>query len=51
MSRRNPYSRSLRIHAQQVIPDKRDKSLREMWNEEVERGLTDEDREFVEKLS
>jgi hypothetical protein len=51
MSKRNPYARALRIHAQRVIPDKRDKSLRQIWNEEVERGVTDEEREFVERLS
>jgi hypothetical protein len=49
--KRNPYARALRIHAQKVVPDKRDKALREMWNEEVERGLTDEESELVERLS
>ena len=47
---RNPYARSLRIHRQQIIADKRDKALREIWNEEVERGLTDAERELLSKL-
>jgi hypothetical protein len=30
--KRNPYARSLRVHRQQVIPDKREKTLRKLWN-------------------
>ena len=47
---RDPYAKSLRVKPQQVIGDKREKALREIWNEEIERGLLDSDRELLSKL-
>lgn len=39
MGRRNPYAKSLRLKPQQVIPDKRDKAIRQIWDETVEEEL------------
>lgn len=47
---RDPYAKALRVKPQQVIGDKRDKSLRQIWDEEIERGLTDDDRDLLAKL-
>jgi hypothetical protein len=47
---RNPYARSLRIHAQRVVPDKREATMRKLWNEEVERGLLPDEKELLDKL-
>lgn len=47
---RDPYAKALRVKPQQVISDKRDKTLREIWNEEIERGLTQEDKDLLGKM-
>lgn len=47
---RDPYAKALRVKPQQVIGDKRDKTLRQLWNEEIERGVLDAERELLGKL-
>ena len=47
---RDPYAKALRVKPQQVIPDKRDRTLREIWNEEIERGVLDAEQELLGKL-
>lgn len=50
---RNPYARSLRIHQQQVVPDKRGEALlaamRAEYEQEIQR-LRDEDPDWVKEL-
>jgi hypothetical protein len=47
---RNPYAKALRVKPQQILRDKREKTYREILDEELERGLTDSDRELIAKL-
>jgi hypothetical protein len=48
---RNPYAKALRVKPQQILLDKREKTFREILDEEIERGLTDSDRELLGKLN
>lgn len=47
---RNPYAKALRVKPQQVVGDKREKTYREILQEEVLRGILDSDRELLGKL-
>lgn len=47
---RNPYAKALRAKPQQIVGDKRDKTIRQLWQEEVARGILDSDRELLDKL-
>lgn len=48
---RNPYAKALRVKPQSVIPDKREKTYRELLDEEVRRGLTDAEKELIARLN
>lgn len=48
---RNPYAKSLRVHRHQVIPDKRDKALRQIWHEAVSEDIPDDLRGLLDGLS
>ena len=48
--KRNPYARSLRVHRQQVIPDKREKTLRQLWNDTIDEEVPDDLRRLLDDL-
>ena len=50
MTKRNPYARSLRIHRQQVVPDKREKSFREHLNDTLAEGVTERFKQLLEGM-
>jgi hypothetical protein len=41
---RNPYAKSLRTKPQQVIPDKREKTLREIYDETLKEDCSEFER-------
>ena len=49
--KRNPYARSLRAHRAQVIPDKREKTLRQLWNDTIDEEVPDDLRRLLDDLS
>ena len=48
--KRNPYARSLRVHRQQVIPDKREKTLREIYDAIASEEIPDDLRRLLDDL-
>jgi tRNA(Ile2) C34 agmatinyltransferase TiaS len=47
---RNPYAKSLRTKPQQVIPDKRDRSLRQFYDEALKEGIKPDEQALLDKL-
>ena len=47
---RNPYARSLRVKPQQVIPDKRAKTLRQIYEETLAEEVPDDLRRLLDGL-
>jgi hypothetical protein len=48
--KRNPYARSLRIHAQRIIPDKRAKTYREHLDETLAEGVPENMQRLLDEL-
>jgi len=47
---RNPYAKSLRVHRQQVIPDKRESTLRQLYDRTLREELPDDLKDLLSKL-
>lgn len=48
---RNHYAKALRVKPQQVIPDKREKTLREFYNEILNEEIPDDLKNLRDRLS
>ena len=47
---RNPYARSLRVHRQQIIPDKREKTLRQLYSEAVKEEIPEDLKALLQRM-
>lgn len=47
---RNPYARSLRVHRQQIIPDKREKTLRQLWDATATEEIPEDLKKLLDDL-
>jgi len=47
---RNPYAKSLRVHHQRVIPDKRESTLRQIYDRTLREELPDDLKNLLDKL-
>jgi hypothetical protein len=48
---RNPIAKALPVHRHQIIPDKREKTLRQLWDEAANEEIPDDLKRLIDRLS
>jgi hypothetical protein len=47
---RNPYAKALRVKPQQILRDKRERTLRQIWNETLKEEVPEDLTDLVQQL-